>query len=141
MCAHELIVLALNQGDTLSLLSFSLILVGVVLNALAQLLLKLGANKLGPEPFARGSILENMLAVLSQWPYWLGFSFYGISLVVWIVALTRVPVTIAYPMLSIGYVLNALIARYWLGETLAFTGWAGIAFICIGVSLIARGHG
>jgi multidrug transporter EmrE-like cation transporter len=39
---------------------------------------------------------------------------YGVSLVVWIAALTRVPVTVAYPMLSIGYVINALIARYWL---------------------------
>ncbi len=125
----------------MSLLSFALILVGVILNAVAQLLLKLGANKLGPEPFAGRPILDSLLAVLSQWPYWLGFSFYGISLVVWIVALTKVPVTIAYPMLSIGYILNALIARYWLGESLALTGWAGIAFICVGVSLIARGHG
>jgi multidrug transporter EmrE-like cation transporter len=140
MCAHELLVFALSSGDILSILSFLLILIGVILNALAQLLLKLGANKLGPEPFTGRSIPDNALAVLSQWPYWLGFSFYGISLVVWIIALTKVPVTVAYPMLSIGYVLNALIARYWLGESLALSGWAGITFICIGVTLIARSH-
>jgi multidrug transporter EmrE-like cation transporter len=140
MCAHELLVFALSSGDILSILSFLLILIGVILNALAQLLLKLGANKLGPEPFTGRSIPDNALAVLSQWPYWLGFSFYGISLIVWIIALTKVPVTVAYPMLSIGYVLNALIARYLLGESLAITGWAGIAFICVGVSLIARGQ-
>lgn len=124
----------------MSLLSFVLILTGVVLNALAQLLLKLGANHLGPEPFANRSWFDSLIAVLSEWPYWLGFTFYGISLVVWIIALTRVPVTIAYPMLSIGYVLNALVARYWLGESLAWSGWTGIAFICLGVTLVARSH-
>ncbi len=56
----------------------------------------------------------------------------------WIVALSRVPVTIAYPMLSIGYIVNALIARFWLGETLSAGGWSGIALICCGVWLIAR---
>jgi drug/metabolite transporter (DMT)-like permease len=61
-----------------------------------------------------------------------------VSLVVWIAALTRVPVTIAYPMLSFGYVINALIARFWLGETLGLNGWLGIALIGAGVALIAR---
>jgi len=76
--------------------------------------------------------------VLGDWPFLLGFACYGVSLVVWIAALTRVPVTVAYPMLSIGYVINALIARYWLGETMGLTGWLGIAFIVLGVTLIAR---
>ena len=120
--------------------SFALVLTGVILNAFAQSLLKLGANRLGPEPFASRSWIDSALAVMSQWPYLMGFTFYGISLVVWIIALTRVPVTIAYPMLSIGYIVNALIARYWLGETLGLGGWLGIAFICLGVSLIARAN-
>ena len=41
-------------------------------------------------------------------------------------------------MLSIGYVINALIARFWLNEALSATGWTGIALICAGVWLIAR---
>ena len=41
-------------------------------------------------------------------------------------------------MLSIGYIVNALIARFWLGETLSAGGWSGIALICCGVWLIAR---
>ena len=117
--------------------SFVLILIGVLLNAFAQIMLKLGGHRLGPEPFA-GSVLDIALRVLSQWPYLVGFACYGVSLVVWIVALTRVPVTIAYPMLSIGYIINALIARFWLGESLSTGGWLGIALICGGVALIAR---
>jgi multidrug transporter EmrE-like cation transporter len=72
------------------------------------------------------------------WPFLLGFTCYAVSLVVWIAALARLPVTVAYPMLSIGYVINALIARFWLNEALSATGWAGIALICAGVWLIAR---
>lgn len=118
--------------------SFALVLTGVLLNAFAQSLLKLGANRLGPEPFAGIPLWEMAFKVLIQWPYLLGFTFYGVSLVVWILALTRVPVTIAYPMLSIGYIINALVARFWLGESLSTGGWLGIALICAGVALIAR---
>ncbi len=118
--------------------SLVLVLSGVVLNALAQSLLKLGTNRLGPVEFSAANAVDIALRTLTLWPFLLGFACYGISLVIWIVALSRVPVTVAYPMLSIGYVINALIARYWLGESLSASGWAGIGLICCGVVLIAR---
>ncbi|HOA95755.1 MAG TPA: SMR family transporter [Quisquiliibacterium sp.] len=119
-------------------ISLVLVLSGVVLNALAQSLLKLGTNRLGPVEFSAANAVDIALRTLTLWPFLLGFACYGISLVIWIVALSRVPVTVAYPMLSIGYVINALIARYWLGESLSASGWAGIGLICCGVVLIAR---
>ena len=118
-------------------LSLVLVMTGVLLNALAQSLLKLGTNRLGDE-FTLANTWEMMLRTLTMWPFLLGFACYGISLVVWISALSRVPVTIAYPMLSVGYIVNALIARFWLGESLSPSGWTGIGLICIGVWLIAR---
>ena len=118
--------------------SFALVLTGVLLNAFAQLLLKMGTNRAGNLEFSLGAAFETGVKIISEWPFLLGFAFYGISVVVWIAALARVPVTVAYPMLSIGYVVNALIARYWLGEQLSMTGWTGIAFICFGVWLVAR---
>ena len=124
----------------MNVVSFALVISGVLLNAVAQSLLKLGANRLGPDPFSDARWIDIGLRILGQWPYLLGFACYGISLIVWIIALTRVPVTIAYPMLSIGYIVNALIARFWLGESLSLTGWAGMALICVGVTMIARGQ-
>lgn len=121
--------------------SLALVLTGVLLNALAQSLLKAGTNRLGAVRFSLDQALPLGMRVLAEWPFLLGFLCYGVSLVVWIAALTRVPVTVAYPMLSIGYVINALIARYWLGETLGGSGWMGIALICAGVVLIARQAG
>ncbi len=119
-------------------LSLALVLTGVVLNAVAQTLLKHGTNRLGPVGFSLSQALPVGLRVLSDWPFLLGLACYAVSLVVWIAALTRVPVTVAYPMLSIGYIINALIARFWLGETMGLNGWLGIAFIVLGVTLIAR---
>jgi multidrug transporter EmrE-like cation transporter len=118
--------------------SFALVLTGVLLNAFAQTLLKAGTNRLGDVEFSLANAFDIVLRTLTLWPFLLGFACYAVSLVVWIVALSRVPVTIAYPMLSIGYIVNALIARFWLGETLSAGGWGGIVLICCGVWLIAR---
>jgi multidrug transporter EmrE-like cation transporter len=111
----------------MTLLSFSLILAGVLLNAGAQLLLKAGTNAV---PLGIGLALE---------PHILGgLACYVVSVVVWIVALSRVPVSIAYPMLSIGYVVNAIAARYLLGEALTPMRLVGIGIIVLGVFVVAR---
>jgi multidrug transporter EmrE-like cation transporter len=57
---------------------------------------------------------------------------------VWIMALSRVPVSIAYPMLSIGYVINAIVAYYWLGESVSLIRLVGIGIIVLGVVVVAR---
>jgi drug/metabolite transporter (DMT)-like permease len=62
-----------------------------------------------------------------------------VSLVVWIIGLSRVPVSIAFPMLSLGYVLNAIAAHYLFGEVVTVSRWLGIGFIVLGVWLVARG--
>jgi multidrug transporter EmrE-like cation transporter len=60
------------------------------------------------------------------------------SVVVWIVGLSRVDVSIAYPMLSLGYVVNAFAAWYLFGEVLSVQRLVGIGIILIGVFVLAR---
>jgi multidrug transporter EmrE-like cation transporter len=119
-------------------ISFSLILIGVLLNAAAQLLLKAGTNSIGHFEFH----LDNLLPIgmkLAFQPHILGgLACYVVSVVIWIMALSRVPVSVAYPMLSIGYVVNAFVAWQWFGEALAAQKLLGIGFIVIGVFLVAR---
>jgi drug/metabolite transporter (DMT)-like permease len=67
-----------------------------------------------------------------------GLACYVVSVVVWIIGLSRVPVSIAYPMLSLGYIINAIAAHYLLGEALTLSRWVGIGFIIVGVWLVAR---
>ena len=56
----------------------------------------------------------------------------------WILGLSRVPVSVAYPMLSVGYVVNAVAAWLLFGESLAAQKLVGIGFIVVGVFLVAR---
>jgi len=119
-------------------LTFSLVLAGVLLNALAQSLLKAGTNRVGEFAFALENIAPVGLKVATS-PFILaGLGCYVVSLVVWILALSRVPVSIAYPMLSIGYVINAVAAWLLFGESITAQKLVGIGFIIVGVWLVAR---
>jgi multidrug transporter EmrE-like cation transporter len=118
--------------------SLSLVLTGVFLNAAAQLLLKAGTNAIGHFEFHWQNALPVGLRLASHPAILGGMTCYAISLVVWIMALSRVPVSIAYPMLSIGYLINALAAWAWFGEALGAQKLLGIGFIVLGVWLIAR---
>jgi multidrug transporter EmrE-like cation transporter len=119
-------------------LSFALILAGVLLNAAAQLLLKAGTNAVGHFEFTATNVLPVGLRLALE-PHILGgAACYVVSLVVWIMALSRVEVSIAYPMLSIGYVVNAIAAWYLFGESVTALRMAGIGFIVVGVFLVAR---
>ena len=111
---------------------------GVLLNALAQLLLKIGVTPLGPLSVAVDDALPTTLRVLSQWPVLGGLACYVVSVGVWIVALSRVDVSVAYPMLSLGYVVNALAAWWLLGEAVGVLRASGVLLILAGVWLVAR---
>ena len=115
----------------------AIVLFGVLLNAVAQLLLKAGAGAVGP--IAGWDGLRTAAPALALHPgVLLGLLCYAVSVVVWIVALSRVDVSIAYPMLSVGYVVNALLAMWLFGEDVSLQRWVGIGVILIGVTLVAR---
>jgi multidrug transporter EmrE-like cation transporter len=118
--------------------SFALILSGVLLNAGAQLLLKAGTNAVGRFEFSLGNVVPVGMKLALEPHIAGGLACYVVSVVVWIMGLSRVEVSVAYPMLSIGYVLNALAAWYLFGESLTAQKLVGIAFIVAGVFLVAR---
>jgi|ERR1700674_158991 len=119
-------------------ISFTLILIGVLLNAAAQLLLKAGTNSVGTFVFSRDNIVPVGWQLATEPHIIAGMSCYVISVVVWVLALSRVEVSIAYPMLSIGYLLNAIAAWYLFGEALSVTRLVGIGVIILGVFIVAR---
>jgi multidrug transporter EmrE-like cation transporter len=122
----------------MSALSFALILAGVLLNAAAQLLLKAGTNAVGKFEFAAANAVPVGLKLALEPRILGGIGCYVISVVVWILALSRVEVSIAYPMLSIGYVVNAVAAYYLFGEAVTATRLVGIGIIILGVFIVAR---
>jgi len=115
-----------------------LLLTGVLLNAAAQLLLKAGTNVLGIITFTAENWLPTLWKMSTQGYFVLGGLCYVVSLFVWIIGLSRVPVSVAYPLLSVGYVVNAIAAHYLFGEAVTVSRALGIGFIVIGVWLVAR---
>jgi len=116
-----------------------LILTGVGLNATAQLLLKSATRPLASFTVFNGETLLRSVGVLAlSVPFWAGMMCYAASVCVWIAALSRAPVSVAYPMLSLGYVVVAAVSALWLGESLSMPKVLGIALICAGVLLVSR---
>ena len=119
-------------------ITFSLLLTGVLLNAAAQLLLKAGTNRVGAFAFTLDNVVPVGMKLAFNPPILAGLACYVVSVVVWILGLSRVPVSVAYPMLSMGYIVNAILAYYLFGESLGMQKVIGIGFIVVGVFLVAR---
>lgn len=122
----------------MTVVSFALILTGVLLNAAAQLLLKAGTNAVGHFDFQLDNVVPIGLKLAFEPHIFGGLSCYVVSVVIWIMALSRVPVSVAYPLLSIGYIVNAFAAAYLFGESVTAQKLLGIGFIVIGVYFVTK---
>ncbi len=123
------------------LTDFLFLCCGVLLNAFAQLGLKAATKVTGPLAAAGSSgsaALEQALQIIKVPSLWYALTAYGLSVVVWIIGLSRVPVSQAYPLLSMGYVLNIGLAYWLLGEVPNLQRVVGIGVIIVGVVLVAR---
>jgi len=115
-----------------------LILVGVLLNATAQVALKQGMRQIGHFDFRLSNVLGIGWNVIINPFIVSGLFCYIISVVVWLLVLSRVEVSYAYPLLSVGYIVTAFAGYYFFSEALSASRWIGIITICIGVWFITR---
>ncbi|AMP09697.1 small Multidrug Resistance family protein [Collimonas arenae] len=122
----------------MNITTFAFILAGVCLNAVAQLLLKAGTNAIGVIHLTPQNWFATGIKLATQLPILGGLTCYVISVGVWIIGLSRVDVTIAYPMLSMGYIISAVGAWYFLGEAISAQRLLAIGIIIVGVVLLTR---
>ncbi|WP_158273742.1 DMT family transporter [Agrobacterium pusense] len=91
-------------------------------------------------PGAGGQPILTYLFNLALTPWFLaGMSCYALSIGVWMLVLGKLEVSLAYPLLSIGYIIAAVIGYFYLGESVGVMRIAGIALICAGIVVLARG--
>jgi len=103
-----------------------------------QTALKLGVNQPGAAG-GTGTIM-GLVTMILQSPLVLGgLVLYGVGALAWIAVLARMDLSYAYPFLALNFVLITVVSRLALGETIPPARWIGIAVICIGIVLIARG--
>ncbi len=130
---------AMSRAQTITAVTWALLLGGVALNAAAQLLLKAATRASGVLVADTGGVSWTAAAqLLRAPPLWAGLGCYGVSVFLWVGALSRVPVSVAYPLLSLGYIVNAFAAAALFGEALSATKLAGIGLIIAGVLLLTR---
>ncbi len=121
-----------------SIRTLPIIFAGVALNALAQIFLKFAMEEVGRFAFALENALPIARKVLTTWGFYAGGVCYVASLIFWLMALSRVEVNFAYPMMSLGYVMALGLGFVLLGEQVTPVRLLGVAVIVVGVVLISR---
>ncbi len=116
----------------------ALIMLDVALNVVGQLSLKYGMSKLGNFALSVSTLPPVFLQAAFNPFVLLGLLCYGLGFMVWLVVLAKAEVSYAYPLISLGYVFTAILARLLIGEAVSLTRMTGILVICVGVFLVAR---
>lgn len=113
-----------------------MILGSVLLNALAQLLIRKGMLSIGV--VGLNNFVNNIIPIITNLWLWGAMLSYAISILMWMSVLSKVEVSYAYPFLSVGYIVAAIAGYMLFNEHLSAIRIAGIGVICIGVILISR---
>ncbi len=110
----------------------------VVLNVISQLLLKTGMNTIGYFQMEVNNLLNTSIKIATNPNIIIGLLLYGLSFALWLVALSRLDVSMAYPLLSIGYIIMPFVAYLFLGEVLSILRIVGICIIIAGVYIVSK---
>lgn len=119
-------------------ITISLVLFCMILNTIAQVFLKTAMNRIGSFSFTLENVVPIGLKVVLSPFIILGLICYVLSVVVWLMVLSRNAVSVAYPLTSIAFILTAFSAYFFLGESLSFIRIIGIFVIIFGIYLITR---
>ena len=119
--------------------SLLLILVSVGLAVAGQVFLKVGMGQVGS--IGSSSIANwqsTLFKVITTPQVWIGLLLYGLSALSWLIVLSRVDLSFAYPFAALGYAAVVLVSWLYLKEPISLLRWWGVLVICVGVILIAR---
>ena len=125
---------ALGGGRAISL---GLLVISVTLAVIGQLTLKSAMDEVGR--IDRNSVKspkETILKVVRQPKLWIGLSIFGLSSVFWLVVLSRVALTVAYPLVGLSYIVVVALGRFLLHEHVPALRWVGVSIIALGIGLI-----
>lgn len=119
--------------------SLLLVLASVVCGVIGQVALKSGMAQVGRIGGAQASfLLDTAWRVLTTPLVLFGLACYGLGALAWLVVLSRLDLSVAYPFLALNFVLITLASRLVLGETVPPLRWLGVLVICCGVIIVAR---
>ncbi len=113
--------------------TYLLLLIAIVFAVMTQLLLKLGMSQ---RPNFR---LKDLATLTGNFPVLAGFFCLGISILLYLQALSHLNLSVAYPTVSLGYVLVIIMSKVCFKEPISPTRWISVFIICAGVALVGLG--
>ena len=133
----EAIPLAGDASPRSSLISLALVLVSVGLATAGHFTLKKAMTEVGRIGTAQlNSIGDTIMKAAREPLLWLGLGLFGISALFWLVVLSRVPLSVAYPFAGLSYIVIVFLDRIFLHEQIPSLRWVGAAVVAAGIALI-----
>jgi multidrug transporter EmrE-like cation transporter len=131
------VVAAEAASRSSSAISFLLVVVSVSLATGGHFTLKAAMDRVGRIGTAEVNAFGDTVVRAAKEPrLWLGLFLFGISAIFWLVVLSRVSLSIAYPFAGLSYVGIVLLDRYVLHEPVPPLRWIGVAAIAAGIALV-----
>jgi len=112
-----------------------LIFISVGLGVFGQLSMKKGMNSIGAIGL-KNVFSTEIFSIVSQRFVFLGIVLYVFSSMIWLVILSQEELSFVYPLISVGYIITAILSKFLFNESLTFFRFFGILLICSGVYLI-----
>jgi drug/metabolite transporter (DMT)-like permease len=112
-------------------MAYAALFFNILLLVVGQVVWKIGLEKVG------GLGAHNALQVLFSPLILLGIAIYGVATVVWLYVLSRLPLSLAYPLQSLAYVFALLIAFFLFKEGIPVNRWIGAAVILAGITVMS----
>ncbi len=116
----------------------ALISINIVFNVIGQMLLKYGMNRLGNFKISFNALIPVFIKAFLSPFILLGLGCYVTGFLIWLIVLAKAEVSYAYPLISVGYVLTAIMGWWLLGENVTWVRLAGITVTCFGVFIISQ---
>ena len=111
-------------------------LFSILCSAFAQFFLKMGVQRLSVSTDNGFWLIARK--VIADWPLLCGIGCYIVSMLFWLYVLSKMEMSRAYPLVSIGYVFTLIIGWFFLGESVTVGKLLGIFFIMVGVFFVSR---
>lgn len=133
----EQIASASPPSTTGRLVSAAFLLVSVTFSVAGQLTLKAAMKRVGRIGTAQFQAAGDTIARAAREPLlWVGLGLFGISALFWLVVLSRVRLSVAYPLVGVSYVFVVLFSRYLLHEKVPGLRWLGVFVVALGIAII-----
>lgn len=116
--------------------NYLILAISILLAVAGQLLMKKGMLMFGA--FPANQLLFKIIPMFMNPYVFFGFASFGLSSLFWLVVLSRLELSLVYPMVSVAYVIVALASLIFFKENVTLARWLGILIIMAGVYLISR---